>query len=201
MADQNIDVNFPVSLLYGEYTEIKLAFATDRPMREAKPRTLDAVFKEGTAEARIDFWDTASWKKPNPDFNDKPWTRQFLSALNHFGDLIKAAHQIEYVEADYDKIDLDLIRIAFTGLIPVGGDAQANAEQCTLQLVNYLQEYDLLPKLPGDRNVSLPGGEEAPAVTVPAAAAPAEAKAEEAKAEETPAETKAEEAPKKSTWL
>ena len=103
------------------------------------------------------------------------------SGLFHLGEGIQRACEI----------DLELIRIAFSGLIPVGGDSQTNAEQCTLQLVNYLQEYELLPKLPGDRNLSLPGKSETQAVTVPAAA-------EEAETAEAPAEQPE---PKKSTWL
>ncbi len=200
MSD-SIDINFPVALLYGEFNQLKVAFATDRPMRGDKPRCLDIIFKEADSEARIDFWDEKSWKEPNPELNDKPWTRQFLSALNHFSDLNKAAHKIEYVDADYDRIDMDLIKLAFSGLIPQEGEAKTNAEQCMLQLVNYLQEYGLLPKLPGDTNASLTSDDikvEAAQVAQEAESPADEAPAPEAAAPEAPAQP---EAPQKSTWL
>ncbi len=201
MSD-SIDINFPVALLYGEFNQLKVAFATDRPVRGEKPRCLDIIFKEADSEARIDFWDEKSWKEPNQELNDKPWTRQFLSALNHFSDLNKAAHKIEYVDADYDRIDMDLIKLAFSGLIPQDGEAKSNAEQCMLQLVNYLQEYDLLPKLPGDTGAAKQNDTiqvEAAPVAAPAAEEPT---ASEAAPEETAPEAPVQpEAPQKSTWL
>ncbi len=208
MPDTAIDINFPVALLYGEFNQLKVAFATDRPVRGEKPRCLDIIFKEADSETRIDFWDEKSWKEPNPELNDKPWTRQFLSALNHFSDLNRAAHKIEYVDADYDRIDMDLIKLAFSGLIPNEGEAKSNAEQCMLQLVNYLQEYDLLPKLPGDT----PGASTAPAEPIEVAPATQDAQPEAsasdegaaeatAAAAEAPAAPATHEEPQKSTWL
>lgn len=208
MPDTPIDINFPVALLYGEFNQLKIAFATDRPVRGEKPRCLDIIFKEANSETRIDFWDEKSWKEPNPELNDKPWTRQFLSALNHFSDLNRAAHKIEYVDADFDRIDMDLIKLAFSGLIPNDGEARSNAEQCMLQLVNYLQEYDLLPKLPGDTSAK-PAATEA-ATTEAATTEAADAKpievapvTEEAQVEpvEEAVAAPVSEEPKKSTWL
>lgn len=144
MNNDTIDITFPIALVYGEFTHLRMLFSSDSPMRPEEPRCLDVVFKEGEAEIHLDMYKKESWQEPNAALDSMPWTKQFISALRHFGTLIEPALKIDYVARDKTQIETDMIIFAFAELLPEDEEKREAAQQAVHAFLAQLQRAKLL---------------------------------------------------------
>lgn len=113
-------------------------------MRPEEPRCLDVVFKEGETEIHLDMYKKESWQEPNAALDSMPWTKQFISALRHFGTLIEPALKIDYVARDKTQIETDMIIFAFAELLPEDEEKREAAQQAVHAFLAQLQRAKLL---------------------------------------------------------
>ena len=139
-----IEIQLPITLVFGQFNQLQMAFTSDWPVRKNAVRCMDLVLREDGQEIHLDLLEEDSWKQENLALKDLPWSRQFLSAIINYGVILDQTLKIAYVERDQQRLEQELITLAFAGLLPEDERVRRDSIDAIQVLLSHIKALGLL---------------------------------------------------------